>query len=334
MSDQSQDSPPPVPIQELSHRSQWASFAMRKEVWDFQRNVSILPDPKKGELLPASDTRHPENPESSRGQKLRVGIIGAGVSGLFTALTFDYLREHYDLDVEYEILEANGDERLGGRLYTYCFKDKKDEKGNNIPPGVPDVGPHEYYDVGAMRFPDIEIMARTFALFKELDMQFNNQDIEENRKNNPPKKGQLVPCHLNGENQPMLYNSVQIVTDGKKSPTAADFEITGLPIEITQSNPSELFDSQISYYTYLYKTAGPRMFWNSLTKTADHYSVRQYLTQIASYDYNTIEFLEAMNFGNRWYDQAFSEAVLEALDFDPKAKWWCVEEVHNRLHIE
>ena len=42
-------------------------------------------------------------------------------------------------------------------------------------------------------------------------------------------------------------------------------------------------------------------------------------------NYNTIEFLETLNFGNRWYDQAFSEMVLESLDFgDSATDWRCV----------
>ena len=79
---------------------------------------------------------------------LKVGIIGAGCAGLFTALIFEHLKETCDLNVEYEILEANSEDRLGGRLFSYYFKDVKN-------PGV-----HDYYDVGAMRFPDIDIMKR------------------------------------------------------------------------------------------------------------------------------------------------------------------------------
>ena len=44
--------------------------------------------------------------------------------------------------LSYEILEA--DNRVGGRVYTHKFSD----------------APHDYYDVGAMRFPDIPIMAK------------------------------------------------------------------------------------------------------------------------------------------------------------------------------
>ncbi|KAL8973868.1 MAG: hypothetical protein Q9197_001886 [Variospora fuerteventurae] len=55
--------------------------------------------------------------------KYKIGIVGAGSSGLFTRLIFDHLKELYGLDVEYEILEANDNNRLGGRLYTDYFDD-------------------------------------------------------------------------------------------------------------------------------------------------------------------------------------------------------------------
>lgn len=47
------------------------------------------------------------------------------------------------LGLNYEILEASN--RVGGRVCTHTFRG-----GQNIP--------HNYYDVGAMRFPDIKIM--------------------------------------------------------------------------------------------------------------------------------------------------------------------------------
>jgi len=46
-----------------------------------------------------------------------VGILGAGVGGLYTALILD------SLDIKYEILEAS--DRTGGRLFTYRFPSGK-----------------------------------------------------------------------------------------------------------------------------------------------------------------------------------------------------------------
>jgi hypothetical protein len=47
-----------------------------------------------------------------------VGILGAGVGGLYTALMLD------SLDIKYEILEAS--DHTGGRLFTYKFPDSRE----------------------------------------------------------------------------------------------------------------------------------------------------------------------------------------------------------------
>ncbi|KAK8137888.1 hypothetical protein PG984_001268 [Apiospora sp. TS-2023a] len=103
-------------------------------------------------------------------------------------MTFDYLGDNCGLDVEYEILEANDEDRLGGRLYTYYFEDKTEKEGKEMPK----VRPHDYDDVGAMRYPEVGAMNRTFALFEELDMEFNGQDSKKHREKNLPISGQLV----------------------------------------------------------------------------------------------------------------------------------------------
>ena len=81
----------------------------------------------------------PENAKNSPYEG-RVCIIGAGVSGLFIALMLKFLK----ID-NFKILEGNT--RTGGRLYTYDFPEVE---------GAP--CPHNYYDIGAMRIPDIQWM--------------------------------------------------------------------------------------------------------------------------------------------------------------------------------
>jgi hypothetical protein len=82
-----------------------------------------------------------------------VAIIGAGVAGLRTAKLLQ------DMGIPYKIFEAS--DRPGGRIFTYEFASK--------PPTNPK-GKHDYYDVGAMRFPNNEANKKTFELFKELDL--------------------------------------------------------------------------------------------------------------------------------------------------------------------
>lgn len=53
---------------------------------------------------------------------LKVGIIGAGAAGLYSALLLQ------SLDIDFEILEADG--RAGGRIYTHYFDPEGWKKSN------------------------------------------------------------------------------------------------------------------------------------------------------------------------------------------------------------
>ena len=104
-------------------------------------------------------------------------IIGAGIAGLYTALILD------DLGVQYEILEAS--DRVGGRLLTHRFNG---EVGYAAERDTPER--YDYFDVGAMRFPDTPFMNRVFDLFR------NRTDV-----------GQLlVPYTLRDDNNLLYYN--------------------------------------------------------------------------------------------------------------------------------
>jgi len=81
----------------------------------------------------------------------RVAIIGAGVAGLRTAMLLQRL------GIPYKIFEAT--DRHGGRVFTYEFP-QKDPKGK-----------HDYFDVGAMRFPNNNSNRATFDLVKELQLE-------------------------------------------------------------------------------------------------------------------------------------------------------------------
>jgi len=48
---------------------------------------------------------------------LPVGIIGAGTAGLYTAMIYE------SLGIDYQIIDADTPERVGGRLFTHHFSD-------------------------------------------------------------------------------------------------------------------------------------------------------------------------------------------------------------------
>ncbi|KAF7554779.1 hypothetical protein G7Z17_g2679 [Cylindrodendrum hubeiense] len=83
----------------------------------------------------------------------RVCIVGAGVAGLYISMILKKLRIR-----DFDILEAS--DRVGGRCYTYQFPNDD---------GFPN--PHNYYDIGAMRIPDIPTMKSTMKLIDILHLQ-------------------------------------------------------------------------------------------------------------------------------------------------------------------
>jgi NAD(P)-binding Rossmann-like domain len=82
----------------------------------YHQNLAIpLPGPVEPQDASAFSHKH----ASWSPRHLRVGIIGAGASGLYTAMI---LR---DLGIQYEILEAN--KIVGGRLFTHHFGEKPND---------------------------------------------------------------------------------------------------------------------------------------------------------------------------------------------------------------
>lgn len=74
-----------------------------------------------------------DRPDCGPTSPINIGIVGAGISGLYLAMLLDELQIPF---LTYDILESS--ERTGGRVFTYRF-------GGNT---------KDYYDVGAMRFPN------------------------------------------------------------------------------------------------------------------------------------------------------------------------------------
>ena len=95
-------------------------------------------DVSYSEPLPQERLSH-STPSHSSDQvpeyKGRVAIVGAGATGLYLAMMLKYLKIN-----NVDIYEAS--DRIGGRCFTYSFPEDKD-------------CPHNYYDIGAMRIPEI-----------------------------------------------------------------------------------------------------------------------------------------------------------------------------------
>ncbi|KAL8836302.1 MAG: hypothetical protein Q9170_002975 [Blastenia crenularia] len=142
--------------EDLTWGARWGSIAICEQLVNIQEGIDALSNPgeiktvkKRDQLVPIASPYHEQQvpSDSTQKQKYEVGIVGSDCAGLFMAIIFNHLKDIYEPDIEYDILESNDETRLGGRLYTHYFSDQK----RNL---------HDYYNVGAMRFPGSKVMSR------------------------------------------------------------------------------------------------------------------------------------------------------------------------------
>ncbi|THU91424.1 FAD/NAD(P)-binding domain-containing protein, partial [Dendrothele bispora CBS 962.96] len=239
-----------------------------------------------------------------------VGIVGGGVGGLYAAMMLQ------SLGIDYEILEAT--KEVGGRLYTYRF-DKKP-------------GGHEYFDVGAMRFPETPMMKRTFHLFELLKNKNKISQIE---------------YKFRSPNSTLLYNTILKQNGAPLEPTVWNYPFPEkLPEKYQRKTVPELVNYVVDpFVKALAKDiqTGGSEGWKMMMNY-DKYSTRAYMLLeptdpsldpegLLPYPSYLIDFLETFDKSTGWYDNAFTETVLEQMAFawplstpgSEDIKWWCLD---------
>ncbi|KAK3294313.1 uncharacterized protein B0H64DRAFT_343589 [Chaetomium fimeti] len=232
-----------------------------------------------------------EPDEPSEPPQRKVCIVGAGVAGLYIAMILDSLKIP---NLTYDILEANS--RVGGRVYTHRFSEDA----------------HDYYDIGAMRYPNIPTMKRTFDLFERT-------------------KVPLIPYCLSDKSNPSMFNDhlFSDVTD---------------PYHVSVSSGGKVPDAVVKDYKGPlnaafgpYKKALAEDFREGHKKLmeVDDFSTREFLKRggpegkLTKYDFFSIQWMETQNTSTNLFDQAFSESVMDSFDFDypqgdVEVQWSCI----------
>ncbi|EGC33823.1 hypothetical protein DICPUDRAFT_56257 [Dictyostelium purpureum] len=228
-----------------------------------------------------------------------VGIIGAGMSGLYAAMILQ------DLGIDYHILEGNKD-RYGGRIYTYRYP--KLEKQ-----------PYPYVDLGAMRFPKLEIMDRLlsdqpWSLFSKLEKAGH--------------KIPTVPYHLSNDNNIIYYNGKRIYRkDSLKndplyfSDTHNGGQGTAVPDKYCNVPYTEILYKEYDKFADDMANDFDGGFKKLLE--ADNNSTRAYLYS-KGYEQPAINYFETMETGSGLYDMAFSETIMDYFDFSG-SEWLAIE---------
>ncbi|KAI5981888.1 hypothetical protein F5J12DRAFT_750746 [Pisolithus orientalis] len=240
----------------------------------------------------------------------KVGILGAGVGGLYTALMLD------SLDIEYEILEAS--DRIGGRLSTYKF---------------PGGQKYDYFDAGAMRYPlpkkDEQgrykngVMKRLAELIIYPPLNEGSDRLED----------KLIPYYFNAREGPNLkpgfyyYNGVRERISDKPGPFRA--EQLGVSASYIKAGPDAIHSDVNGPFARMLiedMEQGTKDGWRVLMAN-DKYSVRAYMSfkYISSADLglapqhlsnDVINWCESREDSTKAFDHGLSEDVFDALAFD------------------
>ena len=99
-------------------------------------------------------------PEVAKEQKehLRVGIVGGGMAGLYSAMLLKELELLPNVSVK--IFAAT--ERVGGRVYTHRFSEEE----------------YQYFEAGAMRLPEVSWQKPVFDLIACLNRKLHDFPID------------------------------------------------------------------------------------------------------------------------------------------------------------
>ncbi|KAI4192590.1 MAG: hypothetical protein LQ348_003108 [Seirophora lacunosa] len=257
---------------------------------------------------------------------MHVGIVGGGISGLYSALVLRREGHHVT------IFESNN--RIGGRIYTHHFDPNSSRKGGSGKDGSQRGTPEKatkYFEAGAMRIPRSSLHHQVYDLIRYL-----------NSKSAPGDKVELIPYILEHP------NNVTFVQDRKTNvgDTTWGKEFCLPPLFHGKSARTLLLEVVRPWLELLRKD-----FDTGFREVLryDELSFRMYLRAVVGWPHEVCEFVELMasqtnQYDLRWVDcpsmqsvasdasvGSFTEIIMQNLDFDTK-EWVTVRgEWHGTL---
>ena len=210
---------------------------------------------------------------------MHVGIVGAGISGLYTGLLLH--REGHQVT----IFEASN--RVGGRIYTHRFTSQAED--------------HDaYFEAGAMRVPRSTLHTKVFDLVRYLN---THSKLE--------AKIELIPYVLEHENNKTFIQNKKGALSDSTWP-----QRLGLPEKYWGISARELLNFVISPWLELLRRDFEAGFQALLEY--DEFSFRAFLRLEAQWAHEVVDFVELFCSQTNQFDLSFTEIIMQNLDFDTK----------------
>ncbi|MBR9920895.1 MAG: NAD(P)-binding protein [Bacteroidetes bacterium] len=259
--------------------------------------------------------------KTKTGKPLRVGIVGGGMAGLYAAMLLE------KTGIDYHIFEASG-ERLGGRVRTHYFNNE----------------PHQYAEMGAMRFPESWLQSRLFNFWEYLNETSGTIPEAQKIKKIPyilyddthdPNAGNLL-CY-NGM-PPVTRNQVRL----DNSLLGFDQYFTGPEFDYFKQDgkvkpAQELLDNALNPFMELLSSGDIDKAWAKVLKY-NSYSGRSYLQEVGDgtqpYPVRIVDYMESVLTYSGVYDLAFIEMLLDNYSFEETKMWWAMDGGTDRISQE
>ncbi|KLP07501.1 L-amino-acid oxidase [Fusarium fujikuroi] len=224
-----------------------------------------------------------------------VGIVGAGIAGLYTALLLQ--REGHSV----HIFEATN--RIGGRVYTHYFT----------------AAENQYYEAGAMRIPDIESHGVVFSLIKYLN----------GHKNVPARMDiRLIDYVYRHENNDMYFNSSTVQGEVMTlTPLTAGW--ISVPESYKTKNAGELLDEAFCGLSHGENDSFDRAI-SRIVREYDHCTFRHFLISVKHWPPSVIDFVEATVFQPNEFSLSVPEIYMRLQEFKA-GKWKTINQGMSRL---
>jgi monoamine oxidase len=231
---------------------------------------------------------------------LSVGIVGAGMAGLYSALLL--------ASAGHRVHVFEGSDRIGGRVHTHYFSDEE----------------NQYYEAGAMRIPHSPFQSILFGLIEYVQSFQLPSD----------KQVDLIPYHITSPGN-FVYINRRRPDDMDASSVTPRSLGWPLPADLKEAfqdrSAGELMLQAVSPLLQKLESNFVEGF-NQICQEFDNFSFRFYLSFILSWPNEVIDFVETVTSQTNQFSLSVTEIVMEYIDFSTK-KWSTIANGMSRLPL-